>query len=265
VSVVKRYAGLLGVQLRASLLQAMQYRAEFLIDGAIEVLWSGTALVPLLVVYQDRPSVAGWSFGEALVVVGFFTLLQAVLEGAINPSLVAVVEHIRKGTLDFILLKPADAQFLVSTARFAPWRSVNLVTAGALFVVAFRALGRAPSPGDCALALALLGAAIGALYSIWLLVVCTAFRAVKIDNASDLLTSVFDAARWPSSVFRGVVRLVFTFVVPLALMTTVPARALLGAVDGRSVAGAIGGALALAAVSRWTWVRSLAGYTSASS
>jgi ABC-2 type transport system permease protein len=29
-----------------------------------------------------------------------------------------VMDHIRKGTLDFVLLKPADAQFLVSTARF---------------------------------------------------------------------------------------------------------------------------------------------------
>jgi ABC-2 type transport system permease protein len=262
---VRRYARLLLVQLRASLLLAMQYRAEFVIDGAIEVLWSATALVPLLVVYQDRASVAGWSFGEALVVVGFFTLLQAVLEGAINPSLVAVVEHVRKGTLDFILLKPADAQFLVSTARFSPWRSVNVVTAGALFVIAFRALGRAPSLADCGLALVLLAAAMSALYSLWVLVICTAFRAVKVDNASDLFSAVFDAARWPSSIFRGVVRVVFTFVVPLALMTTVPARALLGAVDASSVAGALGGALLLLGVSRWVWVRSLAFYTSASS
>ena len=55
--------------------------------------------------------------------------MQGILEGAINPSLTSVVEHIRKGTLDFVLLKPADAQFLVSTARFHPWRAINVVTA----------------------------------------------------------------------------------------------------------------------------------------
>ncbi len=260
-----RYARLLVVQLRASLLLATQYRADFLIDGAIEILWTATALAPLLVAFQGRATIAGWSFGEALVVLGFFTLLQAVLEGAINPSLVAVVQHIRKGTLDFVLLKPADAQFLVSTARFYPWRSVNVVTAIVLFVIAFRAIGRTPTLADCALAFAFFVCSVTVLYSLWLLVVCTAFFAVKIDNASDLFNAVFDAARWPSSVFRGFVRFVVTFVVPLALMTTVPARALLGVIDVASIVGAVGGTIVVAVIARLVWTRSLAGYTSASS
>jgi ABC-2 type transport system permease protein len=260
---VRRYARLAIVQLRASLLLAMQYRAEFVLDGFIELVWTSTAIAPLLVVYGHRPQVAGWSFGEALVVVGFFTLLQAVLEGAVNPSLVAVVEHVRKGTLDFVLLKPADAQFLVSTARLSPWRAVNVGTAIVLFAIAFRSLGRAPTPGDLALAAVALGAAVTVLYSAWLLAVCTVFVAVRIDNVNELFNAVFDAARWPSSVFRGVVRFMLTFVIPLALMTTVPARALLGSVDARSVIGAILGAAIFAAVARVTWTRALAGYTSA--
>jgi ABC-2 type transport system permease protein len=260
-----RYGRLLWTQLRASLLLATQYRADFFIDGFIEVLWTSTALTPLLVVFAGRTTVAGWRFGEALVVVGFFTLLQAVLEGAIKPSLTAVVEHIRKGTLDFVLLKPADAQFLVSTAHFLPWRSVNVLTAGVIFVVAFRSLGRSPTPAGIALALVLLLAAIVLLYALFLLVVSTAFRAVRIDNVSELFLAVFDAARWPSSIFQGAARVVFTFVIPLALMTTVPAQALLGVVDAPAVASAVGVSLALLAVTRWVWVRALAGYSSASS
>ncbi len=260
-----RYARLLLVQLRASLLLATQYRADFLIDGAIEIVWTSTAIAPLLVAFQGRATIAGWSFGEALVVLGFFTLLQAALEGAINPSLVAVVQHIRKGTLDFVLLKPADAQFLVSTARFYPWRSVNVVTALVIFVVAFRAIGRTPAFADCAIAFAFFAASVTVLYSLWLLVVCTAFYAVKIDNASDLFNAIFDAARWPSSVFRGFVRFVITFVVPLALMTTVPARALLGIIDVETIVGAIAGTIGIAVFARFVWTRALAGYTSASS
>src|SRR5215831_12798166 len=124
-----RYARLLAVQIRASTLLAMQYRSDFVIDGFIEVFWAMTALIPLLVVYSQRPTIAGWTFGEALLVTGWFTLMQAVLEGAINPSLATVVEHVRKGTLDFVLMKPADSQFLVSTARFQPWSGLNAITA----------------------------------------------------------------------------------------------------------------------------------------
>ncbi|MDB4994100.1 MAG: hypothetical protein JWM74_1532, partial [Myxococcaceae bacterium] len=131
-----RYLRLLGVQLKSSALLSLQYRTDFVIDGAIEIFWAATAIVPLLVVFSKRDTVAGWKFGEALLVTGWFTLLQGVLEGAINPSLTSVVEHVRKGTLDFVLLKPADAQFLLSTARFQPWRAVNVLTAIAIFVYA---------------------------------------------------------------------------------------------------------------------------------
>ena len=83
--------------------------------------------MPLYVALHDRPPVAGWSYQQVLVVVGWFTILKGVLDGAVNPSLVQVVEHIRKGTLDFVLMKPADAQFLVSTAKFEPWRVIDML------------------------------------------------------------------------------------------------------------------------------------------
>ena len=51
-----------------------------------------------------------------------------------------------------------------------------------------------------------------------------AFYVVKIDNLTNLFNSIFDAARWPVQVFRGVLRWIFTFLIPLALMTTLPRR-----------------------------------------
>ena len=82
-----RYLRLLGIQLRTSLVLSMQYRADFLLDGFIEIFWMATAIIPLLVVFHLRPVIAGWSLGEALMVMGWFTFLQGVLEGAVNPSL----------------------------------------------------------------------------------------------------------------------------------------------------------------------------------
>src|SRR5688572_3507343 len=119
---VARYAHLLGVQVRASAVTSMQYRIDFIIEGLISLYWVGWNLVPLLIVYGERKSVAGWDFPSALVVIAWFTVLRGVLDGAINPSLIGVVEKIRSGEFDYLLLKPADAQFLVSTAKFEPWK-----------------------------------------------------------------------------------------------------------------------------------------------
>jgi ABC-2 type transport system permease protein len=258
-----RYVRLLAIQFRASLLLAMQYRADFVLDGLVGSFWMATAIVPLWVVFRLRDRVGGWNFGEALMVMGWFTLLDGVLEGAINPSLVSVVDHIRKGTLDFVLVKPADAQFLVSTARFQPWRAINFLAAIAIFAWGFRRLGRVPSAGAIGFAAVTMLTAVAILYSMWLLTVSAAFFVVRIDNLTNLFSAVFDAARWPVSMFRGFVRFVFTFVVPLALMTTFPAQALLGTLRASTLAATIGGAVIALGLSRTVWNAAIAKYTSA--
>jgi viologen exporter family transport system permease protein len=263
---VLRYLRLLGIQLRASAAVAMQYRLDFVVEGGLALFWTAWALVPLLVVFGKREGVAGWSFEEALVVIGWFMVMKGVLEGAVNPSLASVVEHIRKGTLDFVLLKPADAQFLVSTQKFQPWRVVDVLAGLVTFAVAFHRLGRWPQPAHVLAAVLLLGCAALILYSIWILVISAAFFVVKVDNLSFLFVSIFDAARWPADVFTGLLRFVFTWVVPLAIMTTVPARALLGKDFGPADgAAALLGAILFAGFSRLVWLRSIGRYTSASS
>jgi ABC-2 type transport system permease protein len=262
---MRRYLRLLAVQLRTSLQLSLQYRVDFVLGLGMALFWTAWNLGPMLVVWARRPEVAGWSLPEAMLVTAWFVLLKAILEGAVQPSLLQVVEHIRKGTLDFVLLKPADAQFLVSTARFSLSELLNGGTALALVVWAFWKLGRVPAPGDVAAALALTVAATGLLYGFALLVIAAAFWVVRLDNLIYLFNSIFDAARWPATVFTGILRALLTFVIPLALMTTYPALAVLGRLDGETVLLAFGGALAFILVSRLVWRRAIGRYTSASS
>jgi ABC-2 type transport system permease protein len=263
--ILRRYAGLLAVQMRTSFTLAVQYRFDFVLEGALALLWLAITLIPLLVVFSRRESVVGWSYPEALVVVGWFSVLKAVLDGGVTPSLNFVAEGVRKGTLDFILLKPADAQFLVSTARFEPWRVLDFLGSIGILVYAFHRLGRAPSAGELAVGLALFAVALMLLYSVWILVVSISFRVVKVDNLSYLFISLFDAGRWPIDVFKGALRLIFTVVFPLALMTTYPAEALLGKLtSGHALLTGAGG-LTFTLIARLVWKRALRAYTSASS
>ncbi len=262
---LRRYGRLLRVQLRTSFVLAAQYRFDFLVEGALALFWLGITLVPLLVVYQRRSQVAGWSYPDALTVVGVFSILKAVLDGGITPSLNHVVDGIRKGTLDFILLKPADAQFLVSTARFEPWRVIDLIGGIGIVIYAFHRLHRVPSPAHVGLGALLFAVAVMLLYSLWILVVSLSFRVVKVDNLSYLFMSIFDAGRWPIHVFKGALRVLFTVVFPLALMTTYPAQAMLGNLTSGHALLAFAGGLLFTACARWIWKRSLRAYTSASS
>ena len=260
-----RYLRLLGLQLRLSIAVGAKYRWNFLVDGLVSLLWTALGLVPLYVALHGRPPVAGWTFDRALVVVGFFTLLRGVLDGAVNPSLLTVVDQIRKGTLDFVLLKPADAQFLVSTTRFEIWKGLDVIAAACIIAWAFHLIGAGPTAGAVVLALALLACATVVLYSLWILVVAAAFWVVRLDNLAYLFGSIFDFARWPVSIFRGGWRVFFTFVIPLGLMTTYPAEALLGALAPRTALFSALGTIAFAVIARAVWTRAIGRYTSASS
>ncbi len=265
MSELRRHVAVLGASARLSFLLAMQYRWDFILDGLMSVVWTAAAVIPLYLVFEERPVIAGWSYGEALLVIGWFTVLDALLKGAINPSLITVIEQIRSGTLDFVLLKPADAQFLVSTARFRPWRIISLASAIVIFVYAFSVLDRVPSVWNLVQAFLMLGAGVITLYSVWILVISVAFRAVRIDNLRYLFEAIFEAGRWPSSVFKGALSFFFTFVIPLALMTTYPAEALLGTLSWERFVGGWIGAISFAIASRKLWSRSIGNYTSASS
>ncbi|HUS63672.1 MAG TPA: ABC-2 family transporter protein [Kofleriaceae bacterium] len=260
-----RYTRLLGVQLRAAMQTSMQYRLDFLVEGAMSIYWLAWNLVPLLILYGHRDRVAGWDFPSALVVIGWFTMLRGVLDGAVSPSLVRAVEQIRSGELDYVLLKPADAQFLVSTGRFEWWKVIDVLGGAALVAWSLARLDVVPSAGEVAVAALLLLSGVLVLYSLWILVVCACFWVVRLDNLVYLFDALFDAARWPIHVFRGFWRVLFTFVVPLALMTTYPAMSLLGRLDARTAGLALGGAVLFASVARFLWRKAIRSYTSASS
>jgi len=260
-----RYLRLFAAQTRVSLVTAMQYRANFVIEGVMSLYWVGWNLMPLFILYDERTTVATWDFPSSLVVIGWFIVLRGLLEGLVNPSLIDVVERIRTGSFDYVLLKPADSQFLVSTARFAPWRIVDVLCGVGLVVYAFARLGRAPAPGDVAAGVLLLAAGATIMYALWIVIVSASFWVVRLDNLAYLLSAVFDTARWPVDVFRGAWRFVFTFVLPLALMTTYPAKAILGDIDVTTVVACLGGAFALGVVARLAWRAAIRNYTSASS
>jgi len=260
-----RYLRLAAVQARISAAAAMQYRANFIIEGFMTAGWMALTLLPLSVLFGGRSEVAGWDLPSALIVVAYFIGVHAVLEGVVSPSLVDLVERIRNGAFDYVLLKPVDAQVLVSASRYEPWKIIDILGAIGLTAYAFTLRGAPPALADVAIGVLLFGAGCLAMYSLWLVCAAMAFWVVRLDNLVYLLGSIFDVARWPVQVFRGMWRFVFTFVIPVAVMTTFPAMALLGRGNARLTLATLGGALVMVAVSRVVWRTAIRNYTSASS
>lgn len=250
---------------RAAWMTALQYRSNFVLEAIMAVFWLAWTVVPLRVVFDTRVGVAGWTYDQSLLVVGFFVTLKGLLDTFVEPNLRSVVEQVRMGTLDFTLLKPVDAQLMISTTKTMPAKLFHVVGGVGLLFYASGQLPQPPSIGSVIWAFLLLSSGLACIYSLWLAVVSLAFFFVRIDNLSYVLESVLDAGRWPVDLYRGGLRFVFTFVVPVGLMTTYPSLALLGNLSAGDGMLSIVVSFVFLFLSRQIWEFALARYSSASS
>jgi ABC-2 type transport system permease protein len=260
----RRYLRLAMIFAGASISAQLEYRVNFLVNLLGSLLTVGGALFGLSVLYADGQPLGGWSYREALVVVGLYTLIQGFIGAFLTPNLNGIGEAVRTGTLDFTLLKPIDTQFFVSTRNVNLFRVTDLLTGTAIVVWAASGLPGASVAGALGGAL-LVVAALAIVYAVWFALSTTAFWFVKVANLTDLFSSLFRAGQMPATAFPGWVRFLFTFIVPVAFMTTVPAEAIVGRIRVGNALTALAVTFALLAFSRWFWRFAVRSYTSASS
>jgi len=263
--VIARHLRIVSALVRTSLQTGMQYRADFIADLTVGCIRTAATAAPLWLVYSRTATIAGWGFADAALVMALFLLMEGLVGSFIEPNLAMVVDGIREGTLDLVLTKPADAQLLVSLRTVAPthlWDVLGAMVLGGWSLAQREAM---PTLVDAGVALLLGVSGLASIYALWILAICLSFWFVRVDNLRFLLWSASDAGQWPITVFRGWIRAVLTYVVPVAVMTSFPALALSGRWDATLVATGVGIAVAFLAISRWTWHRALAAYTSASS
>jgi ABC-2 type transport system permease protein len=262
-----RYLRLIGHFARASLQEAVAYRANFFINLLHSLLNLATGILGLAILFGQVETVQGWGFAQTLALLGVYLTVDALRNLFIGPSLEALggmEGEVWSGKFDFTLLRPADTQFLASFRTWHPFALIDLALGMGVLGVASALLSATLSAAHLAAFLVALGAGVTILYSILL-----TFTALVFWSPGFLFTWVFDGlfqmARYPLGLYPGWLRLVLTWVVPVGIITTVPAQALSGALLPGTLAGAVGLAAALSVGASALFRYGLRRYSSASS
>lgn len=262
-----RYLRLIGQFIRASLQEEMAYRANFFISLLHSLLNLATGVLGIAVLFGQVETVQGWTFAGTLALLGIYLTVGALRNLFIGPSLEALGGmggEVWNGTFDFSLLRPADTQFLASFRRWRPFALFDLLLGLGVLGVAATLLRQTLTLVHLAAFIAALGAGVTILYAILL-----AFTALVFWSPGFLFTWVFDGlfqmARYPLGLYPGWLRLVLTWVVPVGVITTIPAEALTGALSAERLAGSVALALALGLGASALFRLGLRRYASASS
>ena len=256
-----RYLHIGSLFLRIGALTELEYRANFFIQIFQSVVSLIISLGGLAVIFENTDSLNGWHPNELLVVVGVYFLIGGWVKMIVQPSLTRFMNAVRTGTLDFTLIKPVDAQFMVSIWQPEIWNIVDVLIGLGIIGVAVARIGSSVQAVPFALML-LAGGAI--IYSFWLILASLTFWFISLDNTVIIFESMFEAGRWPVGIYPAWLRYALTFFVPVAFAVTIPAEALTGRLSNETLVGALVLAAALLLISRAFWRYGVRHYSGAS-
>jgi ABC-2 type transport system permease protein len=265
-----RYARLTVALARYSLARELAFRGNFLVKMFVEVLWLSILLVFYRTVFSKTSVVAGWNEAEYLFFVGCYFTLEGLVETLFLENCNEFSDLVRNGDLDFILLQPIDEQFLV-TCRKIDWSTApNILMGIGVMLAALWQLGWAFDIVRLTAFIALFLCGLAMAYCFLLLLMSTAIWFVRNQSLFELWWLFTSLMRYPREVFDGswawTMGRFFTFVIPILLVISVPAKAMVKTIDDPwIIVYTVAATFLLLFLSRRFFLFSLRRYRSASS
>ena len=252
-----------------SLLGELAFRGNFLIKVFVELLWLGLLLLFNYTVFLQTKTIAGWDSHQYLFFVGVYFAMGGLLETLFLHNCNQFADLIRSGELDFYLLMPIDEQFLVS-CKHVDWSCVPNVLLG------FGVMGYSLWASDWTFDFAQVGAFVilfisGVVLAYGFLLLLTSASVWMMRNQSlfEMWWLFTTLMRYPREIFADGwayrAGQFFFFVVPIMLVTNVPARVMKERLDIWVAFYTVGAAIFVAWLSRRVFRVALKRYRSASS
>ena len=241
----------------------LNFFSSFLIDGSMFLL----ELLVFETLYGNVSSIGGWSRAEMIIFVGTFSMINALNMVIFFFGVLTIPEKIVTGELDHYLTKPMSPLLRITFEQVTPG-SIPLIAMSVLII------GYGASQLEMAVTA---GQVIGYVFLLILMTVlwydmevilrCLPFffpsaSAVADQVEGDLISLNF---RVPGTLYKGIYKLIFYFIVPYGIMSTIPTQMLAGMLTPGGFAYGVG-IVALFSFLTWLiWKQGLKHYKSASS
>ncbi len=261
-----RYLGIYGALWKNSVAREMSFKSNFLLWIFVEFLWFGLQLSFIGVLYLHTDAIASWTKWQVVLLIGASHFIQQIFQAFFLVNCTQLSELVRTGKLDFLLLLPVNTRFIISLRQVDLGGFVNALLGVGVMGYAAARLHLTPTALQVAGFLGLSVAGILIHYSLMFLLAGISFWTVRAQGIVWGYYNLFNIARMPDEAFQGAFKAVFTFAIPMLLVSNVPARLLADKLTSpMSIILLLAMCGVCLLVSEWGWRRSLRHYTSASS
>jgi ABC-2 type transport system permease protein len=212
----------------ASLRAQAQYRVSFAIWSIAQFIGVGVEFLAVWVLLDRFGAIRGWSLPELSILFAIVNIAFAVAE-SFGRGFDMFPNVVKNGDFDRLLLRPLSTAFQVSCREFQFLRVGRLCLGVVLFVWGAASSGVTFGAAKLALVAGAITGGACVFYGLFILQATMSFWTIESLEIINALTyGGTETAQYPLSFYRPWFRRFFTFVVPLAFVSYIPAGVLLG-------------------------------------
>ena len=201
----------------------LQYRVDFLISS-IGMFFSSLATLGIFwVIFNSIPSLAGWTFMEMVFIYAFYMIAISPMQ-ILFDNIWFLRFHVQSGTFLKYYFRPMDMLFYYMSERFDIKGLTQLAAGIILLVYASVQLGLKWSAWKLLLLLVTLSSASLVLIALVVMAGCSSFWLVNSYPVLALAWRLREFAPYPLSIFDGIFRFAFTFIMPIGFIAFYPAQ-----------------------------------------
>jgi ABC-2 type transport system permease protein len=192
---------------------------------------TGLDLAAIALMFARAPRIAGFTAPEVLFLYGTSGLSFALADIALGTA-ERLGEHVRRGTLDAMLVRPVSPLIQVATEDFSPRRLGKLIPTLAVLIPVIPRLDVSWTPLRALLIPVMVGAGAAIFAALWVLTAALQFVVIDGHQATKAVTYGGGfLTQYPMGIFgRDFVR-GLTFVIPLAFVNWEPSLYVLDRAD----------------------------------
>jgi ABC-2 type transport system permease protein len=183
--------------------------------------------------FRQLPDIGGWTFPQYSILLATYSLNWGLFKLLYGRVMEDVIDRIFTGQYDYYLLRPINARFL---SYFCPplIKSFPSVATNAIFLLWLLHYFNFSPP--------ILNITIFIIYLILGQIIVFSFSQIAVvtsfftNNAADIYAifeNAWDQSSYPGEAFTKSVHFTLTFIIPIILFASFPAKVLLGKVDNQ--------------------------------
>lgn len=225
---MKKYWKLFLAFRKIQFLKMMEYRSDFWFWMCVSLMWTGFNYFYFGLIFSQGNGVEGWSYDQIMLLISFYTMIDAFTWSVFWPNMSQFTKEVFNGEMSKYLVKPVNTVYLVLTQHATYHNVPRFIVGFSVLLYSINKLQLTLSAGQILLATVVFCFGILLIYSCWFLLATVSFWVERLTNINDIMPKFRSVYQVPNQVFTGVPGFIFSFVVPLGLVTTLPSEILLG-------------------------------------